>query len=429
MRRLSWPGRRRIYAGWSIVAALSFTETISWGILYYGFGVFLPAMRREFGWPTSVLSVAFSLALLLSGLFAPIVGRWLDEHGPRLVMTAGSLVATGLLLAWAHVSTVVPFYLVWAGIGCCMACVLYDPAFAVVAKWFWRRRRAALTTLTLVAGLASVIFSPLNAWLIAQLGWRHALVVLAVILGLGTVPLHALVLRPAPSVAEILAAEGGSATDDASSTSQPERSMELASAVRTAAFWGLTSALVLSALLTATVSVYLVSYLVERGMSVLAASSVTGLVGLAQLPGRMLFVPLARVLSERFAIPIMFWLQAAGLALLLVFPSPAGAILAVALFGIGNGMITLVRAARPAELFGSARYGSVAGVIAFWATLARAVAPALVGLLVSHWRSFTLPFWLLVVAGGLAGLAAWLAEWRAAQVLRLRLSTSRTPPT
>jgi hypothetical protein len=34
-------GSRTIYYGWIIVAALSISETITWGIVYYAFPVFL----------------------------------------------------------------------------------------------------------------------------------------------------------------------------------------------------------------------------------------------------------------------------------------------------------------------------------------------------------------------------------------------------
>ena len=81
-----------------------------------------------------------------------------------------------------------------------MATVLYEPAFTVLAKWFpdAGERRRAMTAMTLVAALASFIFLPLSQALIDAHGWRDALVILAAILAVMTVPLHALVLRRGP---------------------------------------------------------------------------------------------------------------------------------------------------------------------------------------------------------------------------------------
>ena len=100
------------------------------GVLYYGFGVVMPVMERELGWSRITLTGGFALALLISGIAAVPVGHWLDQHGTRVLMTVGSIAATLLLLAWSQVTTILGFYLVWAGIGLAFAAVLYEPAFA-----------------------------------------------------------------------------------------------------------------------------------------------------------------------------------------------------------------------------------------------------------------------------------------------------------
>src|SRR3712207_3378870 len=103
-----------------------------------------------------------------------------------------------LPLVWASVADLLVFYLVWVGIGLAMAATLYEPAFAVLAKWFERGRARALLLVTLAGGLASTIFLPLSAWLVEAQGWRGALFALAAILALLTILPHALVLRRRP---------------------------------------------------------------------------------------------------------------------------------------------------------------------------------------------------------------------------------------
>jgi MFS family permease len=187
-----------VYYGWILVGALSLAEMTSWGVLYYTFSVFLVPMQHELGWSRASVAGAFSLALLLSGVAGVPIGRWVDRHGPRLLMTTGSIAATLLVLAWSRVTNLVEFYAIWGGIGIAMAAMLYEPAFAVIAKWFMRRRGRALTVLTFVGGFASVIYIPLAGWLIRTRGWRDALFILACVLAVGTIPLHALVLRRRP---------------------------------------------------------------------------------------------------------------------------------------------------------------------------------------------------------------------------------------
>jgi len=176
---------------WVILSTLSVTETISWGILYYAFGILLDPMEREMGWSRAESTAAFSIALLVSATFAVPAGRWVDRGGARLMMTLGSCWGTALLVAWARVESLPALYLIWAAVGVTMAAVLYEPAFAVLAKWFVHDRERGFTILTLAAGLASTIFNPIASLLAASLGWRQAVLVLAAILGATTIPMPA----------------------------------------------------------------------------------------------------------------------------------------------------------------------------------------------------------------------------------------------
>src|SRR6266511_3415372 len=125
---------RKLYYGWVLVATLGVTETISWGILYYAFTVYLAPMEAEQGWSRGDITGAFSLGLLLAGLAAIPVGRWLDRNGPRLLMTVGSIAGTLLVVAWSGVTNLPQLYLVWAAIGLAMSATLYDPAFATATR-------------------------------------------------------------------------------------------------------------------------------------------------------------------------------------------------------------------------------------------------------------------------------------------------------
>lgn len=388
--------------GWTIVAVLAATETVSWGVLYYAFTVFLTPMQRDLGWSKSELTGAFSLALATSALAAFPVGRWLDRHSPRPLMTLGSLAGALLVLGWSQVHELLLFYLVWIGIGFAMACVLYEAAFTVVTKWFRERRRQALTAVTLFGGWASFVFSPLSNWLIDAQGWRRALITLAIVLGVGTVPLHALFMRPAPAreEPEALALVAG---DPPAPLAEP--AVAAGAAVGSSAFWYLTAAFVLSSFAISAVAVHLIPYLLEGGRSAGFAAFAAGLMGLMQVPGRVVFAGAARLLPRRYEAPAVFLLQGAGLAVLAATTAAPGVIAAVSVFGMGNGMATLVRATTLADAYGSAFYGSIAGVAAACATGARAVPPVVATGAYVAFGAYKPLFWLLV-AGSFAAAAA-----------------------
>src|SRR5690606_41314948 len=91
---------RATFHGWRIAWALAVTQTVGFGVLFYAFQVFTLPMEAELGLSRAQTSGAYSLALLLSGLAAVPVGRWVDRRGARLLMTVASLAGAGLLLAW-----------------------------------------------------------------------------------------------------------------------------------------------------------------------------------------------------------------------------------------------------------------------------------------------------------------------------------------
>ena len=388
-------------AGWIQVFALSVTETVSWGILYYAFAVFLVPMRDDLGWSAAQLTGAFSLALLVAGLAGIPVGRWLDRHGPRALMTAGSILAALLVLAWAGVDRVSHFYLIWAGIGLAMAAVLYEPAFAVIAVWFPDRgaRGRALTVLTFVGGFASVIFIPLASWLIGQFGWRPALVVLAAILAVTTIPPHALLLRPRPAVPLVAAGEAS-----------PAPSRTLREALRGAAFWWLGGGFFLLMAAVVAVTIHLIPYLQGRGFSPGFAAGAAGLVGLLALPGRLIFTPLGAVVPRQLVTALIFLLEAVAIVVLVGADTRAEVGLFVVLFGAGFGAITPARAALVADLYGSTAYGSISGVLGVLVTSARAIAPVGASALVAWWGGYTPVLWFFAALAAVAAVLVLFAK-------------------
>jgi MFS family permease len=397
-------GGRPIDYGWVIVAALAVTETVTWGIVYYGFPVFLRPMEQDLGASRVAVTGALSAGLGVAAIAALPVGRWIDRHGGRGLMTAGSCLATLLTFAWARVESLAALYAVWFLMGLAMAATLYEPAFAIVVSWFTRGRARALLTVTLVAGLASTIFMPLEAWLLGRGGWRAALDVLAVVLALITIPIHALVLRRAPTMEAPESAPGAAAEPAAGAPG-----LTLAAARRTAAFWVLSAAFFVSNFATAALSTHLIPYLGGRGYSATAAAAVVGWMGAMQPPGRILFVPIAARLGSQWMVAAVFLGQAIGIGQLPLLARLGTLVPFVVLTGSANGMATLARATSLAELFGARHYGAIAGAVALGANGARAIGPVGASLLLVGLGSYPAVFWTLVAALAAAAVAVLAA--------------------
>ncbi len=405
-----WRVGRPAYYGWPMLVAVSLAQVVSWGILYYAFSVFVAPMQADLGWSTVELAGAYSLCLLCGGLAAVPAGRWLDRHGPRALMTAGSILAVLLVLSWAQVRSLQGFYLIMAGIGLVSAAVLYEPAFAIVAVWFRRRRARALTVLTFFGAFASFIFIPLSAWLAGALGWRAALLALAGLLAAITIPIHALMLRRRPEDLGLHPDGDAAVPADGQPPRSRERSVPASAALRERRFWLITGAFAASTFAGVTMTVHLIPYMLGLGHSAGFAATVAGLFGLMSLLGRMTIGLSAERWPRHWVTVGLIGMQAAGLvALALAGASVAGALIYVALFGAGSGTLTIMRAALLAEHYGPASYGTINGAQNLALTSARTIAPVGAGVLAGALGGYVPLLW--VVTGLLLiGAAAVLAS-------------------
>ncbi|MGL4608274.1 MAG: MFS transporter [Trueperaceae bacterium] len=380
------------YYGWCIIWTLAITQTIGYGVLTYVFSVFVKPMEAEFNWTRTQMSTAFSLALLCAGLVAIPVGRFVDKRGARLVMSAGAVLGTLLILAWSWVQTLPMFYLVMSLLGLAIATTLYDVAFTVVAVWFQRERTRAMLIITLIAGLASTIFIPLATFLNETLGWRDALRVLALLYAL-TIPLHALVIRRGPRDLG-LDVDGYAEAKSQSSSATPTTD---AATLRSWLFWYLLLAVTFVRLAVSVLTAYLVPLLTERGYTPALVATAAGSIGLLQLVGRIFFAPLRRGFSLAKLSAFMFALHGVGLMFLLFIPNTLGLWLFVICYGSSNGAITLARAALLADVFGSKHYGQLNGIISFSVAMTGAVGPLVAGALHERSGNYSSTLVLLIV--------------------------------
>ena len=388
MKRLG--KRKPIYYGWYIALVLAITETVSFGVLYYAFSVFITPMEADLGWTRGEITGAFSLSLLLTGLFGVPVGHWLDRRGARLLMTVGSIGATATVLLWSQVNSLPEFLAIMALKGVCGAAVLYEPAFAVIATWFADRRGTAMAVVTFIAGFASTIFIPLTDALLVAYGWRQALVLLAILLGVITIPLHALVLRRKPTD---LGLNPDGDTVPPSKLKPP--SVDLRAVYRSRYFWLLTLSFSLVWLSISAVRIHFIPLLISVNIHPSSAALASGAIGVMQVIGRMVFAPIERRFSSRAMVAGVFVALTVSLPILLLGNAPWLIFAFVALFGMAIGTHTLARPLIIADTYGAAYYGRISSTLMIFVTLAGTISPFAAGLLFDVFGAYD---WMLVLA-------------------------------
>lgn len=366
---------RRWYYGWSMVAVLAVTETLSYGILIYAFSVYVVPLEHAFGWSRATINGAITAAQLVAGLLAWPVGVLLDRYGARWLMTGGAIWGALWLALWGFVTEPWQHILVWVMLGISMATTLYEPAFVVVAQWFDRKRSTALTVLTFVAGFAIIIATPTTTWLIERYAWNVTTWIYAGVMLVVVAPLLAWWVRKSP-------ADVGAVVDGAAGTTvAPLRAVPL-HAVREAmhdrGFWLLGGAFLASTCALVVVLQTFVPLLIDRGLTATDAAWYAAAAGVLALPSRLLFTPLGAYISRYTLATALCVMQGLALVVLMVFPGGWGIWGCVVLFGLSFGAITPARAALFADRYGVAIYGALSGILALVLTIARAVMPVLV---------------------------------------------------
>ncbi|MER5881138.1 MFS transporter [Streptomyces sp. NPDC001910] len=374
--------------------ALCVTQIASWGIVYYAFPVLNPQITRDTGWPASATTAAFSFALIVSALTGIPVGRIIDRHGPRLVMTAGSVLAATALLLIAAAPNLLCFTAGWFLAGTAMAAILYQPAFAALTRWWAPHHIRALTYVTLAGGLASTVFAPITASLSDRLSWRATYTVLAILLAAITVPTHAVALNaPWPRAAPATRM-----------SSKPRAPVE-----RTRTFWTLASALTLSALGAYAVVIALVPLLVERGYTTAQAAWALGLGGLGQTLGRTLYARLADRTSPSRRAALLTALGGGATVALALAPGPYVLLVALSMTaGMVRGNLTLLQATAVIDRWGATNYGRLSGILGAPVTAASALAPFIGAVLVGPVGGYTSLFLFLASLAFIASALSWV---------------------
>lgn len=385
------------------VAWLSLAQLISWGSVFYTFSLLMGPLEQELGLSRAQASLAFSFALLVEGLLAYPVGRWIDAGHERLVMTAGSLLAGLCLLAHSAVSSVLGFYAVWAALGAAMAATLYSPVFAVVTRRFPDDFRRAIIVLTFLGGLASTVFIPFTAWLMVNWGWRVALICLAGLHLLICAPLHANLLR------------GASARVAFSAVGAPAKEAGLLHFMRSAPFLLIGLFVILMMAVTAALPAHMISLLRESALSEAWVIAIPASIGAIQVLGRLLLFYFERHFDLHLANRLIPCLLPLGLTALIAAPLLGGAqvwlvLLFVLLYGLGNGMLTIVKGTAIAQYVSRQHVASLNGVLGLPSALARAGAPLLLGVLWTPQTGYTNALWFLLVLSLVGVVALWLAQ-------------------
>ena len=383
-----------------IVWPFAIAETLVWAAYYYSFPALLPTWEADLGFSKTALTGAFTLALIVSAVTAPIVGRLIDFGYGKVVFAGGAAAAATLLILLSQVTEIWQFYAIWFGIGIAMAGSLYEACFAIITYSMGERAKRAITIVTLAAGFAGTVSFP-SAHLLTQLfDWRITVICFAVVIITVCIPLILYGCHHADQEASYRAPK-------------PTPSIRKAMVVTKApTFWLLGLTFFLLAFNHGMVISHMLPILEDRGLSESFAVLAASMIGPMQVTGRLIMLAFEKHVSV-FAICCSCFASAfiAGSALLFSSFSPLFIIPFVLFQGGGYGVLSIIRPTVISELLGRKDFGTIAGLLAIGFMAGSAFSPTSASIL---WETGGYDLVILVVAGiPIMAFLSLVAAWKA----------------
>lgn len=388
------------------VCAIGIVQIIAWGTSFYSLGVLGKPIVEDTGWSNGIVFAGLTVGLLISAVISTPVGAAIDRYGARSVMAIGCVILAATLACLAYANDPWIYLATWAAIGIGMRLTLYDAAFAAMVQVSPNNGRRAIAFLTLFGGFASTVFWIFGHELAIRFGWRDTYIIFAALNLLVCTPLCVF------GLARREVANNETIHNDHSSQSKSAAPAPLKGPARTVAMVLFCVVMSGNALVFGVGAVHLVGLIEASGVAIALAVTIASFKGVAQVAGRVWEIiwgqKIAPITLGRLAIGL---LPLAFLVLLAAGADWLTAAVFTSIFGLSNGLVTVVRGAVPLALFGADGYGKILGIIATPILLFNALSPMLFALIVDA-SDYRVGTWVLL-ALALASMAAMeiMAAW------------------
>ncbi|GAB4334692.1 MAG: MFS transporter [Candidatus Abyssubacteria bacterium] len=405
---------RKVFYGWWIVAASFIVVFFGTGIGFYSFGVFVKPLEAEFGWTRERISVGVALWALIYGFSGPVIGNFLQKYGARAVMTLAALVSGAGYIIFSWLQSYPQFFFFMAVAGVSVSGITLIPNQTLISNWFDRYRGRAMGIMMVGIGLGGLAMPPLANAFILEYGWRNAFRLLGLLFFI-IVPVVLLVVRTRPSDLGLqidgLGPDARGAEEPAHRNHQGLAGLTVKRAFRTYSFWLLFVAFVLLIFGESGLTVHIIAFLDDEGVSSQAAAFYWGLAVGISCVGRLFFGFLAERRNPRTLITITHGLHAVALLIIIVFFLQSGIRSAAVLipfsvvYGLALGGSAVLFPVLIARCFGLLNFSRLLGLLMSGFALGVVGGPLMAGRINDTTGSYKLALIIFVVAFALAAVA------------------------
>jgi MFS family permease len=379
-----YSSRLKIFYGYWVLTACFVLNVICSGCGPISFSFFVTSLQRSLDWSRTEIMTAFTVFFICLAIGQPLAGRLVHRYGSRRVIVLGALLsAVGYFLV-SQMNSLWQYYLSYSLIGFGVAASGPVITTLVVSNWFVRRRGMAIGAISMGAGTAGLLFTPVViVYMLPNLGWSNTFLVFAAITALISIPLAAMVIRTRPADIGLLP-DGGSPSkiEGMDSVESPAASgLPFKQSLSTGAFWLLAAAILF-------VSTHMgvmqnqIPHLEDLGFTAGIVASTMSIVAIVSAIGPLVFGWLSDRITVKNAGIIAVVSLVISIILLLyvdVNSSPWFVWAYAVMLGLGVGGWMTAMSLLTSSNFGLVAYGTIYGVLSAFQSIGGAIAPIFSG--------------------------------------------------
>jgi MFS family permease len=394
---------------WLILGTIFVNLAVIYGA-WYAYSVFLVALLKEFGWSRSVVAGGFSIFVMFHGSLSPVIGSVTARTGPRRMILVGTCtLGAGLFLAsqtteWWHL------YLAFGGVtaaGISMSGWL--PSVLCVRGWFPSQVGTAVGIASAGIGVGISLLVPFTQYLIDWIGWRWAMRILAVLIVGWVLPATLWLIRDPDSL------EAPTTARPRSAPSESVGHWTLSLALRDGRYWALAAVFFTGNVVTQMLLVHQVAYLVDHGVSALAAATVVGVVGASSIVGKLVWGTLSDRAGRELSYTFAFTCTVASVAAIVLAGRHPDTVLPYVygvLIGLGYAGTAPLTPAAASDLFGGPGFATIFGSLHMLLCLGAAVGSWGAGKIYDWTGSYAWALWAALACAIIAPALMWVAAPR-----------------
>jgi len=362
--------KERFFYGWYILIGSFIILFFNAGAVF-SIGVMFKPMINDFGWSRGTFTIAYFVYMAVYAISLLLAGKAYDRCGPKWVIATSSILLSGGFMGISFVTAFWQYITLYGVVAAAGLGGTTLPIFgAIISKWFEKYRGLAMSLAFAGAGVGQFVIVPLITSLVQVHGWRTSFFLMGLGMMVVNLLLAFLVIKGNPD--DLGYAPLGTTESETRAPREGQRvgtietseDLGLLEAMRTSSFWFFTVVMVICGSGDFFVSMHLVPFVTDHGISPTGAGNMLAWLGLMSLVGVLLAGPAADLVGSRIPIALTFLMRVILFLIIINYKNVVSFNVFTFGFGFTLSITAPITTMLVGRMFGFSNVGLMTGFIA-----------------------------------------------------------------